>query len=74
MGRLGFIIIIRKKKIDFKLKITCIWPLNPKVINNKTRPLEVYIATNLNNVGNEEDYTIEDEAKIILYGGRDLLL
>jgi hypothetical protein len=74
MGRLGFIIIIHKKKIGFKLKITCIWPLNPKVINNKTRPLEVYIATNLNNGGNEEDYTIEDEAKIILNGGRDLLL
>jgi hypothetical protein len=45
--------------------------LNPKAIDNKTRPSEV---SNLNNGGNEEDYTIEDEAKLIFNGGRDLLL
>jgi hypothetical protein len=63
MGRLGLTIIIHKNKISFGLKTTCIWPLNPKAIDNKTRPLEVYIATNLNNGGSEEDYTIENEAK-----------
>jgi hypothetical protein len=71
MGKLGFTIIIHKKEIDFKLKITCIWHLNPKAINNKTRPSEV---SNLNNGRNEEDYIIKDETKIIFNGGRDLLL
>jgi hypothetical protein len=28
-------------------------PLNPKAIDNKTRPLKIYIVINLNNVGNE---------------------
>jgi hypothetical protein len=32
-------------------------------MDNKTKPLEVYIATNMSNVGSEEDYTIEEEAK-----------
>jgi hypothetical protein len=32
-------------------------------MDNKTKPLEFYIATNVNNEGNEEDYTIEEEAE-----------
>jgi len=31
-------------------------------MDNKTKPLKVYIATNMSNVGSEEDYTIEEEA------------
>jgi hypothetical protein len=30
-------------------------------MDNKTRPLEVYIIVNLNNVGSEEEYTTENE-------------
>ncbi len=37
--------------------------MNPKVIDNKTRPLEVYIVVNLNNVGSEKEYTIENEVE-----------
>jgi hypothetical protein len=39
------------------------WPLNPKVMDNKTRPLEVYTIVNLNNVGSEKEYTIENEVE-----------
>jgi hypothetical protein len=35
--------------------------LNPKAMDNKTRQLEVYIVVNLNNVGNEEEYTTKNE-------------
>jgi len=37
--------------------------LNPKAIDNKTRPLEVYIAINLNNVGSEYEYTTNNEVE-----------
>jgi len=37
--------------------------LNPKAIDNKTRPSEVYIAINFNNVGSEKEYTIENEVE-----------
>ncbi len=32
-------------------------------MDNKTRPLEVYIIVNLNNEGSEEEYTIENEVE-----------
>jgi hypothetical protein len=32
-------------------------------MDNKTKPSKVYIATNMKNVGSEEDYTIEEETK-----------
>jgi hypothetical protein len=32
-------------------------------MDNKTKPLEVYIATNVNNVRNENNYTIKEETK-----------
>ncbi len=32
-------------------------------MDNKTKPLEVYIAVNLNNAGSEQEYTTENEAK-----------
>jgi hypothetical protein len=63
MGKLGLITIIHKNKIRFGFRTTCIWPLNPKAIDNKIRPSKVYIATNLNNGRNEKDYIIEDEVK-----------
>jgi hypothetical protein len=31
-------------------------------MDNKTKPLKVYIATNVSNVGNEEYYTTKEEA------------
>jgi hypothetical protein len=54
---------LTKKKIKFGFKTTRIWPLNPKAIDNKTRPLEVYIAINLNNVGSEYEYTTNNEVE-----------
>jgi len=32
-------------------------------MDNKTKPLEVYIATNMSNVKNEKNYIIEEEVK-----------
>jgi hypothetical protein len=37
--------------------------LNPKAVDKKIRPSEVYTIVHLNNVKNEEEYTIENEAK-----------
>jgi hypothetical protein len=37
--------------------------LNPKAINNKTRPLEVYTIVNMSNVGNEENYILKEEVE-----------
>jgi hypothetical protein len=61
MGELNLKIIIHQKK--FKFGFTRIWPLNPKAMDNKTRPSKVYIELNLNNVRNEEEYTTENEAE-----------
>jgi hypothetical protein len=34
------------------------WPLNPKAMDNKfIKASEVYIASNVNNVGSEKNYT-----------------
>jgi hypothetical protein len=38
-----------------------IWPLNPKAMDNKTKPLKVYTITNMNNGGSENDYTTKEE-------------
>ncbi len=51
-----------KQNIKYRFKITCIWPLNPKAMDNKTKPSKVYTTTNVSNVGNEEDYTTNEEA------------
>jgi hypothetical protein len=56
--------IIDQKNIKFWFKITGIWPINPKAMGSKTRPLEVYITVaNINNAINEKDYTTKEEAK-----------
>ncbi len=44
-------------------RTTSIWPLNLKAMGNKTKPSKVYTTTNVNNVGNEKDYTIEQEVE-----------
>jgi len=54
---------LTKQNIKSSFNITCIWPLNTKAMDNKTKPLEVYIATNVSNVRSEKDYTIEEEIK-----------
>ncbi len=54
---------LTKQNIKLGFRTTCIWPLNTKIMDNKTKPLEVYIATNVNKVRSEEDYTIEEEIK-----------
>jgi hypothetical protein len=40
-----------------------IWPLNPKVMDNKTKPWNIYTITNLNNARSEKDYTTEKEVE-----------
>ncbi len=52
-----------KQNIKSGFQTTCIWFFNPKAMDNKIKPLKVYTTTNMNNVGSEEDYTIEEEAK-----------
>jgi hypothetical protein len=49
-------------------------PLNPKAMDNKTRPSKVYIATNVSNVGNDQDYTPKKEVENNLQWGKNLLL
>jgi hypothetical protein len=56
--RASLITIVHKKKIKYGFITISIWPFNPKAMDGKTQPLEVYIATNMNNVGSEKNYTI----------------
>ncbi len=51
-----------KQNIKSRFKITCIWPLNPRAMDNKIKPSKVYTTTNVSNVGNEENYTTKEEA------------
>jgi len=46
-----------------KIKSIKVWPLNPKAMDNKTKPSKVYTAVNLNKVRNEEEYTKENEVE-----------
>jgi hypothetical protein len=49
---------LTQKNIKFGFKTTCIWLINPKVMDSKTRPSKVYtIAININNARSEKDYT-----------------
>lgn len=61
MGRPCHRLISHKKKFKFRFKDTSIWLFNPKAMNNKTQPLEIHIATNINNHGGEEEYTLDKE-------------
>jgi hypothetical protein len=40
-------------------------------MDNKTAPSKVYIATNLNNAGNEENYTTKKEIENNLQWGKE---
>jgi hypothetical protein len=50
--------IIHPKKFRFGFTTTRIWPLNPKAMDNKIIPSEVYTKLNLNNARSEKEYTI----------------
>ncbi len=50
-----------KQNIKSRFRITCIWPLNPKAMDNKTKPSKVYTTTNMSNVGSEEDYITKEK-------------
>ncbi len=53
---------LTKKNIKARFKVTNIWPFNPKAIDNKTQLSKIYIATNINNHGNDQDkYTSDEE-------------
>jgi len=58
-----------KKNTRSRFRTTKMWPLNPKVMDNKTRPSKVYIVVNLNNARSEKEYTIENEVKNNPYWG-----
>jgi hypothetical protein len=60
-----------KQNIKYGFKTTCIWPLNPKAMDNKIRPLKVYTTTNMNNAGSKEDYTTKEETKNNLQWGEE---
>jgi hypothetical protein len=49
--------------------------LNPRAMDNKIKPLEVYTIINLNNAGSEKYYTTKEELlRIIFNGERNMLL
>ncbi len=74
MGKSSLKTIIHKTKHQVQVKITCIWSLNLKAMDNKTKPLKVYIATNVSNVGNEEYYTTKEEAQNNLRWGEESII
>jgi hypothetical protein len=63
MGGLGLRTITHIKNIKFGFKTTWIWPLNPKVMDNKIRPLKVYTVANLKNARSEKNYTTKEEVE-----------
>ncbi len=63
MGGSSLKSIAHQKIFKYGFKITWIWPLNPKAMDNKTRTSKVYIIVNLNNVGSEEEYTTKNEVE-----------
>ncbi len=66
---------LTKKNIKSRFKTTSVWPINPKAMDNKTRPSEVHtIATNINNAKSEEDYTTKEEAKNNQQWGEDFVI
>jgi hypothetical protein len=53
---------LTQKNIKFGFKTTGIWPINPKAMDNKTRPSKVYIIViNINNSKSEKNYTTKEE-------------
>jgi len=50
---------LSKKKIKNGFKVTRIWLLNLKVMDHKTRPFEIYIAT-LKNISNDDNDGFDD--------------
>jgi len=53
---------LMKKNIKVGLKATSIWSFNPKAMDNKTRPLEIYTTRNINNHGcDQEEYTSDEQ-------------
>jgi hypothetical protein len=53
---------LTKKNINVGFKATCIWPFNPKAMDNKLRPSEIYTATNITDHGSDqEEYTSNEE-------------
>jgi hypothetical protein len=63
MGGSGLRTIINIKNIKYGFKTTWIWPLNPKAMDNKIRPLKVYIVVNLKNARSEKNYTTNEEVE-----------
>jgi hypothetical protein len=62
MGRPCHRLISHKEKHQVWVQgYTSIWLFNPKAMDNKTQHLEIYIATNINNHGGDEEYTLEEE-------------
>jgi len=63
MGGSSLKIIIHKTKNKSKFRNTCIWPLNPKAMDSKTKTLEVYTTTHMNNATSEENYATKEEVE-----------
>jgi len=63
IGRSCLKITTHKKKIKFGFRIIKIWPLNPKAMHNKTKPLKVYTIANMNNARSENNYTTKEEVE-----------
>jgi len=52
---------LTKKNMKVGFKATSIWPFNPKAMDNKTRPLEIYTTKNINHGNDQEDYTSDEQ-------------
>jgi len=65
---------LTKQKIKSRFRTTCIWPLNPKAMDSKTKTLEVYIKTNISNLMSEKYYITKEEVENNPQWGEELLL
>jgi len=58
------------KNIKVGFQATCIWLFNFKAMDNKTQPSKIYNVTSINNHGNEEKYTSNEETIAIRVNNR----
>jgi len=56
--------ITHKKNIKSKFKVYRIWPVNPKAMEHRTNPLDIYTTLGINdNDQREKDYSLNEKVK-----------
>lgn len=53
-----------KQNIKYRFKVYRIWPLNPKAMEHRTKPLDIYTTLKISdNEQGEEDYNLDEKVE-----------